>query len=66
MIGKEELKGTKARIAYFEDLLVQMRDGASPENFPLMASGCRAEIEKMQREVLDHLTRPVSRPLSAA
>jgi hypothetical protein len=42
----EELAGTRARIAYFEDLLAQMRVAARPELFPSMASGYRAEIEK--------------------
>jgi hypothetical protein len=55
-----EIKGTRARIAYFEDLLAQMRVAAPPELFPSMASGYRAEIEKMQREVLEYLTRHVS------
>lgn len=62
----DELKGTQARIAYFEDLLAQMRVAANPELFPSMASGYRAEIEKMQREVLDYLTRHASQPLPAA
>ena len=61
----EELKGTQARIAYFEDLLAQMRVAASPELFPSMASGYRAEIEKMQREVLEYLTRHASQPSPA-
>jgi hypothetical protein len=56
----DELKGTRARIAYFEDLLAQMRVTANPELFPGMASGYRAEIEKMQREVLEYLTCHVS------
>jgi hypothetical protein len=55
-----ELKGARERIAYFEDLLSQMRVAASPELFPSMASGYRAEIEKMQREVMEYLTRHVS------
>ena len=61
----EELKGTRARITYFEDLLAQMRVAAAPELFPSMASGYRAEIEKMQREVLEYLTRHVSESPSA-
>ncbi len=61
----EELKGTRARIAYFEDLLAQMRVAARPELFPSMASGYRAEIEKMQREVLEYLTRHASQALPA-
>jgi hypothetical protein len=52
-----ELKGTQACVAYFQDLLSQMRVTASPELLPSMASGYRAEIEKMQREILDYLTR---------
>jgi hypothetical protein len=53
----QELKGTQARIAYFQDLLAQMRVTAPAELFPSMASGYRAEIEKMQCEVLEYLTR---------
>ncbi len=55
-----ELQGTRARIAEFEDLLAQMRVTARAELFPSMASGYRAEIEKMQRDVNDYLTRHVS------
>jgi hypothetical protein len=56
----DELKGTRERIAYFEDLLAQMRVTARPDLFPSMASGYRTEIEKMQREVLEYLTSHVS------
>lgn len=62
----KELQGTRARIAYFEDLLAQMRVTAHPEQFPSMASGYRAEIEKKQREVLEYLTRHVSEREPAA
>ena len=65
IVNDDELKGTQARIAYFEDLLAQMRVAASPELFPSMASGYRAEIEKMQREVLEYLTRHASNPQPA-
>ncbi len=61
----DELKGTRARIASFEDLLAQMRVAAPAELFPGMASGYRAEIEKMQNEVLDYLTRHISELRSA-
>lgn len=61
----DELKGTRARIAYFEDLLAQMRVAAPAELFPSMAKGYRAEIEKMQDEVLDYLTRHISERPSA-
>lgn len=65
IISDDDLKGTRTRIAYFEDLLVQMRVAASAELFPTMASSYRSEIEKMQREVLEYLTRHVSQPLPA-
>jgi hypothetical protein len=42
--------------------LAQMRVASRPEPFASMASGYRAEIEKMQREVLEYLTRHVSEP----
>jgi hypothetical protein len=58
----EELSGTRVRIAYFEDLLARMRVAAPAELFPSMASGYRAEIEKMQRAVLEYRTRHVSQP----
>jgi len=61
----DELKGTRKRIAYFEDLLAQMRVAARADLFPNMASGYRAEIEKMQREVLEYLTRHASQPIPA-
>jgi hypothetical protein len=63
-----ELEGTKERIAYFQRLLSQLRVTASPQEFPLVASGYRAEIERMQAEVLDYLTRHASEtvPASAA
>jgi hypothetical protein len=61
----EELKGTRARIAYFEDLLAQMRVAAREDLFPSMASGYRAEIEKMQQEVLEYLTRHISQTAPA-
>jgi hypothetical protein len=61
-VNDDELQGTRTRIAYFEDLLAQMRVAASAELFPSMASGYRAEIEKMQREILEYLTRHVSQP----
>ena len=65
IVNDDELKGTQTRIKYFEDLLAQIRIAASAELFPSMASGYRAEIEKMQREVLEYLTRHVSQPLPA-
>jgi hypothetical protein len=55
-----ELAVTQERIAYFEQLLAKLRVSARPSEFPLVASGYRAEIEHMHTEVLDYLTRHAS------
>jgi hypothetical protein len=61
----EELTVTQERIRYFQDLLAQFRTSARPEEFSAMASGYRSEIEKMQQEVLDYLTRHASSTVQA-
>lgn len=61
----QEMQRTRARIAYFQDLLAQLRVTASPEEFPFVAGGYRAEIEKMHGEVLDYLMRHSSESPSA-
>ncbi len=53
----QELATTQERIRYFSDLLSQLRLTATPDEFVAVASGYRAEIELMQDEVLDYLTR---------
>lgn len=58
----KELKTSQQRIAYFQDLLLQLRVKATPEEFSLVSSGYRAEIEKMQAEVLEYLTQYVGDP----
>ena len=59
------LKTSQQRIAYFQDLLLQLRVKATPEEFSLVSSGYRAEIEKMQVEVLEYLTRYAGEPIEA-
>ena len=56
----QELAVTKERISYFEQLLAKLRVSARPAEFPLVASGYRAEIERMHTDVLDYLTRHAS------
>jgi hypothetical protein len=64
MIGNNtELKATQQRIEYFQNLLLQLRVKATPEEFPLISSGYRAELEQMQGEVLEYLTRHSSEPI---
>ncbi len=64
----QALKAAQERIAHFQKILLQLRVKATPEEFPLVASGYRSELIKMQEEVLDYLTRHVSetRPEKAA
>ncbi len=59
----KELKTSQQRIAYFQNLLLQLRVKATPEEFSLVSSGYRAEIEKMQAEVLEYLTRHAGEPV---
>ena len=44
----------------------RLRVTSRPEEFPLVASGYRAEVERMQREELDYLTRHASQPPAKA
>jgi hypothetical protein len=56
----QELAVTRERIAYFLDLLTRLRTTSRPEELALVTSGYRAEVERMQREVLDYLTQPLT------
>jgi len=62
----KDLQSTQERISYFQNLLVQFRQTARPEEFPVVARNYRLEIEQMQQQVLDYLTRPVNMPAKAA
>ncbi len=61
-----ELTVTRERISYFLDLLARLRVSSRPEELPLVTSGYRAEVERMQREVLDYLTQPASQTTAKA
>ena len=66
--NEQQLAVTQERIAFFQQILVDLRRTAHPEELPYVASGYRIEIEKMQKEVLDYLTRPAprqNRPVTA-
>lgn len=54
----QELKVARERIAYLLDLLARLRVSSRPEELALVSGGYRAEVERMQREVLDYLTQP--------
>lgn len=54
----QELAVTRERIAYFLNLLARLRIGSRSEELPLVSSGYLAEVERMQRGVLEYLTQP--------
>jgi hypothetical protein len=57
----EELAVTRERISYFLDLLARLRVSSRPQELALVSGGYRAEVERMQREVLDYLTQPAAK-----
>lgn len=54
----QELRVTRDRISYLLDLLDRLRISSRPEELSLVSGGYRTEVESMQREVLDYLTKP--------
>ncbi len=62
----KELAVTQDRITYFLDLLVRLRISSRPEELALITSGYRAEVERMQGEVLDYLTLPSTQTTAKA
>jgi len=58
----QELKVARERVTYLLDLLTRLRASARPEELPLVSGGYRAEVERMQREVVDYLMQPAIRP----
>jgi hypothetical protein len=57
----QELAVTRERISYFLDLLLRLRASSRPQELALVSGGYRAEVERMQREVLDYLTQPAAK-----
>ena len=55
-----ELKATQERIAHFEEILRQLHVKASAKEFTSASSGYKAELIKMQDEVMEYLTRHAS------
>jgi len=56
----QELAVTRERVATFERLLEELRKTARPEEWPDVSSGYLLEIQRMQGEILDYLSRPAS------
>ena len=58
----QELEAMQERIAHFQSLLRQFRVATNVNDFPLMAGGYIAEIEKMHGEVMEYLSRHAGLP----
>ena len=54
----QELAAAQAQILQIQRVLLQMRYSASPDEFRLLARSSRSMIERIQRDVLDYLTKP--------
>ena len=65
ILNDKELKASQQRIAYFQNLLLQLRVKATPEEFSLISTGYCTEILKMQDEVLEYLTPHSCEPIPA-
>jgi hypothetical protein len=57
-----ELQGTRERIAFFQDVLADLRRNANASDFEAMSGSYRAELEKLNKEVMEYLTRHASEP----
>ena len=55
-----ELLVTQDRISHLLDLLARLRVSSRPDELALVSGGYRAEVEHMQRQVLDSLTKSVT------
>ena len=62
----QELKVTQERVSYLLGLLARLRVSSRPEELVLVSGGFRAEVERMQREVLDYLTQPATQTSAKA
>jgi hypothetical protein len=62
----QELKVARERITYLLDLLARLRVSSRPEELALVSGGYRAEVECMQRDVIDYLMQPAIKPTAKA
>ena len=64
--NEQELAVTRERVAAFERMLEELRKTARPEEWPDLSSGYRAEIKRMQRDILDYLVQSPPNRTTAA
>ena len=60
-----ELNVARDRVSCLLDLLARLRITSRPEELTLVSGGYRAEVERMQHEVLEYLLKPAAQPLKA-
>ena len=53
----EELRATQSRIATLQEILLSLRKTEKPSNYALMSKGYLMEIDNMQAEILEYLSR---------
>ncbi|MBC8457064.1 MAG: hypothetical protein H8D67_03600 [Deltaproteobacteria bacterium] len=53
----EELRATQSRIATSKEVLLSLRKTEKPSNYALMSKGYLMEIDNMQAEILEYLSR---------
>lgn len=58
----QELAVVRERVTKLEKLLETLRKTARPEEWPVLSSGYRLEIERMQGEILDYLVQGAPEP----
>jgi hypothetical protein len=56
----QELAAAQAQILQIQRVLLQMRHSVSGDEFRLLARSSRSMIERIQRDVLDYLTKPAA------
>jgi predicted phosphoribosyltransferase len=61
-----ELKATQERIAFFQDILAQIRVTARPTEYPAVSASYLAEIDLMQEEVKEYLSRHATQTAALA
>ena len=53
----EEFRVTQSRIASLQNILLSLRTTEKPSNYALMSKGYLMEIDKMQAEIVEYLSR---------
>ncbi len=62
----QELLVTQERISHFIGLLTRLRVSSRPDELALVSGGYRAEVERMQHQVLDYLMKPAAQTTAKA